>query len=156
MLSCMLWCGHNADSSGLLLLQPLLYSSTSRFTVTGQKSGVRGQGGALPTVMQVHYSAPFSCSTHTHPPGQSIKSGDQQTPSLHTDTHTNTGIHVHLMSWPLCGPHVVGVFSYGAGDGSEESEQRCRPGDKGRVAPGLERRKLRVRPRDLQVLQKPP
>lgn len=43
---------------------------------------------------------------------------------------------MNLMSWPLLGPHVVGVFSYGAGNGSEESEQCCHPGDKRQRGPG--------------------
>lgn len=46
----------------------LLYFSFSRFTVTGQRLGVRGRGSALPTKMQVHYSAPVSCSARTSTP----------------------------------------------------------------------------------------
>lgn len=70
-----------------------------------------------------------SAAAHGHPPSHSIKNADQQ-------THTSACIHVDLMSWPLLGPHVVGVFSYGAGNGSEESEQCCRPGDKRQRGPG--------------------
>lgn len=83
-----------------------------------------------------------SAAAQGHPPRYSIKDRDQQTHNTHTltyartHTHINACIHMHLWSWPLFGPHVVGVFSYWAGNRSEESEQCCHSADKRRGGPG--------------------
>lgn len=85
-----------------------------------------------------------SAAAQGHPPRYSIKDRDQQTHNTytltyaraHTHTHINVCIHMHLWSWPLFGPHVVGVFSYWAGNRSEESEQCCHSVDKRRGGPG--------------------
>lgn len=69
-----------------------------------------------------------SAAAQGHLPRHSIKNTDHQ-------VLTRASIHVDLMSWPLLGPHVVGVFFYGAGNESRESEHCCCPGDKRQCGP---------------------
>lgn len=104
-------------------------SSTSRFTVTSQRSWGEGSGQWS---ANNDAGAPFSSSQLQH---MDIHPVTQLRTQI--DKHTSTFMlskcmhsHTHWRSWPLLGPHVVGVFSYGAESGNRESERQLWLGDK--------------------------
>ncbi len=99
------------------------------FQVYSYRSKVRGDGSVRCTTDNVA-GAPFSSSQLQHIHITQLRM------QINKHRHTNASIHIHSMSWPLLGPHVVGVFSYGAGNGSQESERCSRPADKRQSGPG--------------------